>query len=191
MVKPGILVVADNAALRATLARWLLQAGYALELAENPRRAQEIGSKAGIALAIVAPEGFGAAGLELARELAGEVEHVIIVGETAGGAGLAELRIAMPLSEQDVLAKVKSVLRPAPIPETPSALESRPCAVTRRTHTRRGGPRRRARRSQRRCADIAPAPQDRTGPESAAVDRDRARRGLQVHGQAAGGCHDG
>jgi DNA-binding response OmpR family regulator len=121
MVKSGILVVADNAALRATLARWLLQAGYAIELAENPRRAQEIGSKAGIALAIVAPEGFGAAGLELARELAGEVEHVIIVGETVEGAGLPELRIAMPLNEQDVLAKVKSVLRPAPVPETPSA----------------------------------------------------------------------
>jgi fermentation-respiration switch protein FrsA (DUF1100 family) len=48
MVKSGILVVADNAALRATLARWLLQAGYALELAENPRRAQEVGSKAGM-----------------------------------------------------------------------------------------------------------------------------------------------
>lgn len=123
MVKPGILVVADNAALRATLARWLLQAGYALELAENPRRAQEVGSKAGIALAIVAPEGFGAAGLELARELAGEVEHIIIVGETAEGAGLPELRIAMPLNEQDVLAKVKSVLRPAPVAETRPAPE--------------------------------------------------------------------
>ena len=31
MVKPGILVVADDAALRATLARWLLQGGYAVE----------------------------------------------------------------------------------------------------------------------------------------------------------------
>src|SRR5450631_1506106 len=121
MVKPGILFVADDAALRATLARWLLQAGYAVELAENPRRAQEVGSKGGIALAIVAPEGFGAPGLELARELAGEVEHVIVVGETAGGAGLPNMRISMPLSEQDVLAKVTSVLRPAPIPEPPSA----------------------------------------------------------------------
>jgi two-component system OmpR family response regulator len=121
LVKPGILIVADDAATRATLARWLLQAGYAVELAESPRRAREIGSKAGVALAIVAPEGFGAPGLDLARELAGEVEQIIVVGETAGAAGSPDLRIAMLLNEQDVLAKVKSALRPASIPETPSA----------------------------------------------------------------------
>jgi two-component system OmpR family response regulator len=121
MVKTGILIVADDAAMRATFARWLLQTGYAVELAENPRRALEVGSKAGIALAIVAPEGFGATGVELVRGLADEVEHVIIVGEAAGGAGSPDVRIAMPLNEQDVLAKVKSLLRPAPAPQTRSA----------------------------------------------------------------------
>jgi hypothetical protein len=34
-MKPRILIVADDAAFRATLARWLLSAGYAVELAES------------------------------------------------------------------------------------------------------------------------------------------------------------
>jgi two-component system OmpR family response regulator len=120
MVKPGILVVADDAALRATLARWLLQAGYAVELAESPRRAHEVASNAAISLAMVAPQGLGAPGIELAHELTDVVEHVIMIGATAGDAPGA-VRIAMPLSEPDVLAKVRSVLRPAPVQEAPSA----------------------------------------------------------------------
>src|SRR5436305_11410645 len=87
MVKPGILIVADDASLRATLARWLLQAGYAVELAENPKRAHEVASKAAIVLAIVAPQGLGAPGVELADELAGAVEHVITIRAPAGNAG--------------------------------------------------------------------------------------------------------
>lgn len=118
MVKQGILVVADDATLRATLARWLLQAGYAVELAESPRRAHEVASKAGIALAMMAPQGLGAPGAELAEM----VEHVILIGEPAGGSARDEaaVRISLPLSEPDVLAKVSSVLRPAPAKETPS-----------------------------------------------------------------------
>jgi DNA-binding response OmpR family regulator len=119
MVKPGILVVADDAALRATLARWLLQAGYAVELAESPRRAHEVASNAAISLAMVAPQGLGAPGIELAHELNEVVEHVIIIGEPDRDAPGA-VCIAMPLSEPDVLAKVRSVLRPAPVRETPA-----------------------------------------------------------------------
>jgi len=124
MVKPGILVVADDAALRATLARWLLQAGYAVELAESPRRAHEVASKATISLAMVAPQGLGAPGIELAHELSEVVEHVIMIGEPAGNSdapGEPDVCISMPLSEPDVLAKVRSVLRPAPVRETPAA----------------------------------------------------------------------
>src|SRR5262249_13513871 len=40
--KLRILVVAEDAALRATLARWLTTAGYAVELAEGPKRAREV-----------------------------------------------------------------------------------------------------------------------------------------------------
>src|SRR5207253_9764168 len=122
MMKTRILVVADNAALRATLARWLLRAGYAAELAESRRHAHEVISKAGIALAIVAPQGLGASAAELARELADEVGHVIVIKEPDDGAAAptvsliqSNVSISMPLSEQDVLAKVKSVLGAAPI----------------------------------------------------------------------------
>ena len=113
MVKPGILIVADDASLRATLARWLLQAGYAVELAESPKRAHEVASKAAIVLAIVAPQGLGAPGIELAHDLAETVEHVITIGEP--GDPTAGVWVSMPLNEQDVLAKVNSVLRPPPV----------------------------------------------------------------------------
>lgn len=123
MVKPGILVVADDASLRATVARWLIQAGYAVELAESPRRAQEVASNAAIALAIVAPQGSG---VELARKLDGAVEHVMFFGTPDDVAAAGEpqappdLCIALPLNEQDLLTKVKSVLRPVAVREAPS-----------------------------------------------------------------------
>lgn len=122
MVKPGILVVADDAALRATLARWLLQAGYAVELAESPRRAHEVASKAAISLAMVAPQGLGAPGIELAHELTEVVEHVIMIGEPADSSTAPgeSVRISLPLSEPDVLAKVRSVLRPTAVQQAPS-----------------------------------------------------------------------
>ncbi|WP_050419432.1 response regulator transcription factor [Bradyrhizobium tropiciagri] len=116
MVKSGILVVADDASLRATLARWLSRAGYAVELAESPRRANEVASKATISLAMIAPQGLGTPGAELVHELTDLVEHVIMIGEAAGdstASGEPAVCISMPLSELDVLAKVRSVLRPA------------------------------------------------------------------------------
>jgi len=124
MVKPGILVVADDASLRATVARWLIQAGYAVELAESPKRAHEVAGKTTIALAIVAPQGSG---IELAHKLEGAVGHVMYFGKpddvTAAGepAVSSDLCITLPLSEQDVLAKVKSVLRPVVAREAPPA----------------------------------------------------------------------
>ncbi|MCC8982142.1 winged helix-turn-helix domain-containing protein [Bradyrhizobium acaciae] len=115
MVKPGILVVADDASLRATLARWLLRTGYVVELAESPRRANEVASKATISLAMIAPQGLGAPGVELVHELADLVEHLIMIGEPGDSAASGEpaVCISMPLNELDVLAKVRSVLRPA------------------------------------------------------------------------------
>ncbi|QOZ43796.1 hypothetical protein XH89_10110 [Bradyrhizobium sp. CCBAU 53340] len=123
MMKPGILVVAHDASLRATVARWLIQAGYAVELAESPKRAHEVVAKATIALAIVAPQGSG---IELAQELEGAVEHVMFFGKPDDAAAAGEPPVSpdrcilLPLSEQDVLAKVKSVLRPVAIPQAPS-----------------------------------------------------------------------
>ena len=48
-----ILVVAQDVTLRSTLARWLVAAGYLVELAENDRRAREILANQRMALTIV------------------------------------------------------------------------------------------------------------------------------------------
>jgi CheY-like chemotaxis protein len=116
MKKPRILVVADDAAVRATLARWLMAAGYAVELAESRKRAREVVENTSVALAIVVPERLGAAGDELARELGGEVEQVIVIAERADGSGPA----SPSLDEQAVLARVASALAAPPIEPRPA-----------------------------------------------------------------------
>jgi DNA-binding response OmpR family regulator len=115
MTKQHILIVADDAALRANLARWLIAAGYAVDLAESPKHAREVVANNGIALALVVPDRLGAAGAELARELAGRVAHVIVLEEQASGPADA------PLSQQVVLARIKSAFDVVPIGEARSA----------------------------------------------------------------------
>ena len=61
-MKYRILVVAEDAPVRATLTRWLMAAGYAVELAESPKRAREVIENEAVALGILAPQRFGAAG---------------------------------------------------------------------------------------------------------------------------------
>src|SRR5215469_3125781 len=107
-MKPRILVVADDAAFRATLARWLLGAGYAVELSESVHRAREIITNESVNLAIVAPRGMGTAGAQLGREIGERIKHVILVIETTGEtAASAEpaippiAAISWPCSEQD------------------------------------------------------------------------------------------
>jgi two-component system OmpR family response regulator len=124
MTKQRILVVADDAELRATLARWLIAAGYAVELAESLKRAREVVASTGIALALVAPDQLGAIGAEPARELGGLVEHVIVIEAPSDAAGArtgppvaADGYISRPVSEPEVLAKVRAALGPAPIRE--------------------------------------------------------------------------
>lgn len=111
-MKPRILIVAEDAAFRATLARWLLNSGYAVELAENARRAREVAASETIALAIVAPHGMGAAGTEIAREIGERVGHLLLVVESAGKeAPVASAgSLSWPCSEQDLLARVRSEL---------------------------------------------------------------------------------
>ena len=50
-----ILIVAQDVALRSTLARWLMAAGYSVELADNDRQAREVLANHRVALTIVAP----------------------------------------------------------------------------------------------------------------------------------------
>jgi two-component system OmpR family response regulator len=128
-MKHRILVVAEDAPVRATLARWLMAAGYAVELAESPKRAREVVENEAVALAILAPRS-GAAGQELARELRGAIGRLIIIVEPPADAGRetaeaieSDGSIAKPLDEAETLEKVKAALpappkEPEPLPDT-------------------------------------------------------------------------
>src|SRR5436305_245069 len=112
MMKPRILVVADDAALRAALARWLMAGGYAVEPAETPKHARDVLAHAGIALAILALDRLGSAGLELARELGARIEHVMVIagqpdaaGSPTGSSVWSGDYLSMPVTEQDVLTR--------------------------------------------------------------------------------------
>jgi two-component system OmpR family response regulator len=125
-MKHRILVVAEDAPVRATLARWLMAAGYAVELAESPKRAREVIENEAVALAILAPQRLDGAGQELARELRGAIGRLIIVIEPPADAGhqTAEAiesdgSISKPLDEAETLEKVKAAL-PAPQKEAES-----------------------------------------------------------------------
>lgn len=133
-MKKRILVVAEDASLRATLARSLLQAGQAVELAEGARRAREVMAQDDVALAIVAPQGLGAPGVALANEIKQQVDRLILISEAAETM-LADLpeaaRLSRPFTEQELLALVKAELsagassvRPANVtpPDAPQVL---------------------------------------------------------------------
>src|SRR3974390_1172487 len=108
---PRILVAAEDAPLRASLARWLMAAGYGVELAESPKRVREVLANETIALAILAPDRMG--GLELAREIIREVDRLILVtdrdeaGTTVQGVAAC---LTVPLSEPEVVACAKAAM---------------------------------------------------------------------------------
>jgi DNA-binding response OmpR family regulator len=134
-MKRRILVVAEDASLRAMLARALLQAGQAVELAEGARRAREVIAQDDVALAIVAPHGMGVAGVALAIEIKRQVHRLILITEPAEAVSsdLPEAaRLSRPFNEQELLARVKTELnaraasvRPpgATLPDVPQALQ--------------------------------------------------------------------
>src|SRR5579884_1486804 len=70
-----VLIVAQDAGLRARMARSLGAAGYAVELAGTPRRAGEVLAAGGIRVVIVVPDGFGPVAdlIEEARAAVGPV----------------------------------------------------------------------------------------------------------------------
>src|ERR1700719_4244017 len=82
MMKQRILIVGGDTGLRATLARWLIAAGYSVELAESARRAREVLANERIGLAIVAPERLH--GGDFACELRTAVDRFDL-GDGAGG----------------------------------------------------------------------------------------------------------
>ena len=56
LMRHRILVVAEDVTLRSTLARWLMPAGYSVELAGNDRRAREVLASEQISLTIASTE---------------------------------------------------------------------------------------------------------------------------------------
>src|SRR5882724_3320695 len=110
-MKPRVLVAAGDASLRAQIARWLMAAGYAVELAESPKRMREVLAQEDIALAILVPDRMG--NLEIAQELGHEVNRLILVtgseNRTDSVPNVAA-RLSQPLSEGELIACVKDAL---------------------------------------------------------------------------------
>jgi len=112
-----ILVVASDAGLRASLARSLSAAGYAVEVAEGAKRAREVLARRDIALTVLSSECLGNADLEPARQAA--ASKLIVIAERgdeiprlAESTAAAHAYIARPLNEGDVLAQIEAALQP-------------------------------------------------------------------------------
>src|SRR5262252_2392086 len=118
-----ILVVAQDLALRSTLARWLVAAGYFVELAEKDRRARQLLATQRMALTIV--EHNPGAPIFDPGEKGGKL--VIVTDRSQDLSPLtrstpaADGYLSLPLDEQEVLGRVESVLQPQA--EAPSAAE--------------------------------------------------------------------
>ena len=107
-MKKRILVVANDAGFRATLARWLIAAGYSVELAESAKHARRVLANERIGLAIVASDQRD--GNDLACELRAAVDRLILVTASTNGsigqAVRADGYLSRPLREDDVLAQI-------------------------------------------------------------------------------------
>jgi TolB-like protein/DNA-binding response OmpR family regulator len=126
-MRQRILVIARDVTLRSTLARWLMSAGYYVELAEGEQRAREVLADNRIALTILAGGRSGVPAFELDGScseriiIAEPVQHAVRPGVSAH---LAHGSLAIPLDEQAVLAGVKSALQPQPDGQDRRAPES-------------------------------------------------------------------
>jgi len=116
-VRHRILVVAQDVMLRSTLARWLMPAGYSVELAENDRRARDVLAAHPVALTILVRGRSGALALKPDHSCG----KWIIVTEQARDTvrssrcePAADGCLSIRLDEQEVLASVKSVLQTQP-----------------------------------------------------------------------------
>jgi DNA-binding response OmpR family regulator/class 3 adenylate cyclase/predicted ATPase len=117
-MKRKVLVVAGIAALRATIARILQPAGYAVELASGAQRMRELLAAGTFDAAIAAPSSLGADGQEMIRELRAVVGRVILLADDATEAsqfpGAAVL--SQPLDGSLLLARLTGLLEPVELP---------------------------------------------------------------------------
>jgi DNA-binding response OmpR family regulator/class 3 adenylate cyclase len=110
-MRSRILVVGQDVALRARLARLLNGAGYAVELAENAAHAQRIGLK-NVPLALVAQDALARQGEEMLAELRGAARRIVLIGSrtTAHRFGLDVLDAH---DERALLERVAAEIEPA------------------------------------------------------------------------------
>ena len=110
-----ILVVARDVALRAELARLLMDVGYLVDIAEGDRHAREVLAGGDVRIALLAPEGINSGGALLMRELDEREVKIILLSKRPGEID-PEMRpplasaITLPLDRQLVLSKVATVL---------------------------------------------------------------------------------
>jgi DNA-binding response OmpR family regulator len=127
MAKSRILIFSDDASHRATLARWLLGAGYAVELAESPRRAGDVIANENLNLALM-DRHLTAADAELSRQITERIKRVVFItqpgkeGEVSSESPVQSSSLSWPCSEQDLLDRVRSELEDT----TAVAVESGP-----------------------------------------------------------------
>src|SRR5215469_7810240 len=102
-----ILVVAQDVALRSTLARWLMSAGYGVELAEGERRAREILAHSGIALVILAG---GRSGIPVFDLHGNSTKRILVTSQDGvpAPAGGADGSRPVPLDERALLTGIEA-----------------------------------------------------------------------------------
>jgi two-component system OmpR family response regulator len=80
-VRQRILVLDQDWQMRAAMARLLAPIGCRVELADSAKRAREVLEEGSLALAIVAPDPLGAAGLALMQDLGTAGARLVVVAE--------------------------------------------------------------------------------------------------------------
>jgi predicted ATPase/DNA-binding response OmpR family regulator/class 3 adenylate cyclase len=137
-MKKLVLVVAQETAFRARIARLLQPAGYAVELAANEKRTLELIVNQAIDVAIIVT-GADVAGIALARQISDRVANLIMLAERSDD--LARLRHSLPgadiypsqpLDEQALLNRLVEVMASPESDETaptPDALCAQGCRI--------------------------------------------------------------
>jgi DNA-binding response OmpR family regulator len=115
-VHDRIMIVGRDVELRAQLARLLKAGGYRVEIAESAAHARRIGF-AGIALAIVAPDGRGPEERGLLQELRTGVGNVLLLA-APGSKHDPNSDLLDATDENGLLARVAEALAPAPESDT-------------------------------------------------------------------------
>jgi DNA-binding response OmpR family regulator/tetratricopeptide (TPR) repeat protein len=119
--KNRVLIVAQEVALRASIARILQPVGYVVELAASTKRARALVADGSFDVAIIAPGSFGAGGSGLTQYLRSVTAHLVVLAEPK--ANVAECahpfsdvtaRLSLPLNEAELLGCMEKIFELQP-----------------------------------------------------------------------------